>query len=365
MEWGNTAPHWDGRDSLRADDEIRTRDIHLGKVVLYQLSYVRIRPLRPMKPVGGAIRNHSRDAPRSPNPFRRGSDYPGPVTLLTKPLAPSARPLTVWSNGRLYADPHDAMVPITDHGLVVGDGVFEALKVTAAGAFAVQRHLNRLTRSAAAMALPAPDHELIREGITAVLADRDFALGKIRITYTGGPGPLGSQAAYGPVTLIVAAEPIDPASPIGTAVTAPWRRNEFGALTGVKSTSYAENVRGLAYATAQGASESIFANTAGHVCEGTGTNIFCVFGAEVVTPPLASGPLAGVTRELLLEWWSVVERDLTMAEAKAADEVFLTSSMRDVQGVAQWDEITFSSIRPVTDQVVQAFAQRGAADLDP
>ena len=89
-------------------------------------------------------------------------------------------------------------------------------------------------------------------------------------------------------------------------VTAPWRRNEHGALTGVKSTSYGENVRGLAYASAHDCGETIFLNTAGNVCEGTGTNVFCVFGDEVVTPPLSAGPLAGVTRDLLLEWsrWS-------------------------------------------------------------
>ena len=83
---------------------------------------------------------------------------------------------------------------MTDHGLVVGDGVFEALKVTPAGPFAVQRHLNRLSRSAAALNLPAPDHGLIREGIAAVLDGWPEPEGKIRITYTGGEGPLGSQA---------------------------------------------------------------------------------------------------------------------------------------------------------------------------
>ena len=74
---------------------------------------------------------------------------------------------------------------MTDHGLVVGDGVFEALKVTPAGAFAVQRHLNRMTRSAAAMGLPDPDHGLVREGIAAALDGWPTARGKVRVTYTG------------------------------------------------------------------------------------------------------------------------------------------------------------------------------------
>ena len=268
-------------------------------------------------------------------------------------------------NGRLYDDPQQATVAGTDHGLVVGDGVFETLKVTERGAFAVRRHLNRLTRSAAALHLPAPDHEQIREAIEAVLDGRDFPRGKLRITYTGGRGPLGSEAAYGPPTLIAALAPADAAAPLASIVTAPWTRNEHGALAGVKSISYAENVRALGYAAEREASEAIFLNTAGHVCEGTGSNIFLVFGDTVVTPPLSSGPLAGITRELIMEWSSVEERDVTLDEAKRADEVFLTSSMRDIQGIERWDDQSFGPKRPVTDALAINFTERSEADLDP
>jgi branched-chain amino acid aminotransferase len=273
--------------------------------------------------------------------------------------------LRIWLDGHLYDDPELATVAGTDHGLLVGDGVFETLKVTERGAFAVRRHLNRLNRSATALGLPAPDHGQIREAIDAVLDDRDFPRGKMRITYTGGRGPLGSEAPYGPPTLIVALVPADAASPLTSIVTAPWMRNEHGALTGVKSTSYAENVRGLGYAAQHQASEAIFLNTAGHVCEGTGTNIFVVFGDTVVTPPLSAGPLAGITRELIMEWTPVEERDLTLDEAKQADEVFLTSSMRDIQGVERWEDQIFSPVRPVTQALAATFAARSEADLDP
>lgn len=273
--------------------------------------------------------------------------------------------LKIWLNGRLYDDPRQASIAGTDHGLLVGDGVFETLKVTERGAFAVRRHLNRLGRSAAALGLPVPDHGRIREAIEAVLAGRDFPHGKLRITYTGGRGPLGSEAPYGPPTLILAVAPADPAAPLTSIVTSPWTRNEHGALTGVKSTSYAENVRGLGYATQHHASEAIFLNTAGHVCEGTGTNIFLVFGETVVTPPLSAGPLAGITRELIMEWTPVAERELTLQEAKQADEVFLTSSMRDIQGVERWDDQIFSQVRPVTQALAANFAARTEAELDP
>jgi branched-chain amino acid aminotransferase len=280
-----------------------------------------------------------------------------PETLTTQ--------LKIWLDGRLYDDPRQATIAGTDHGLLVGDGVFETLKVTEQGAFAIHRHLNRMTRSAAALGLPPPDHALIRAAIAAVLENRDFALGKLRITYTGGRGPLGSEAAYGPPTLIVALAPVNAAPPLTSIVTAPWRRNERGALTGVKSTSYAENVRGLGYAAALGAGEAIFLNTADHVCEGTGTNIFLVFKDVIATPPLSSGPLAGVTRELIMEWSPVEERELTLEEAKRADEVFLTSSMRDIQGVERWGDRTFSSARPVTQALSVKFVTRTEADLDP
>jgi branched-chain amino acid aminotransferase len=273
--------------------------------------------------------------------------------------------LRVWCNGRLYDDSHQATVASTDHGLIVGDGVFEALKVTERGAFAVHRHLDRLSRSAAALGLVPPDHFQIRDAIDAVLEGRDFPLGKLRITYTGGRGPLGSEAAYGPTTLIVALAPADPAPPISSIVTAPWTRNEHGALAGVKSISYAENVRALRYAAEHEAGEAIFLNTAGNLCEGTGTNIFVVFDDTVVTPPLSSGPLAGITRDLLMEWSRVEERDLTLQEAKRADEVFLTSSMRNIQGIERWDDHTFGPSHSVTAALGRRFAECSEDDLDP
>lgn len=273
--------------------------------------------------------------------------------------------LRVWVNGRLHRDQADAHVLALDHGLTVGNGVFEALKVTAAGPFAMQRHLDRLTRSAAALALPEPDHDLIRTAVAAVLRDRAFTDGKIRITYSGGLGPLGSQAAYGTPTLVVAADARTLSDASAKIVTAPWVRNERGALTGVKSTSYGENVRALAYASERQAAEAIFVNTVGSLCEGTGSNVFCVFGDQIITPPLSAGPLAGITRALVIEWNDVTEADLSLAEALAADEVFLTSSLRDVQAVHQWDALELDDVSPMTRRVADTFAERSAAQPEP
>ena len=286
------------------------------------------------------------------------------MSVTTSPLPTPALGRKTWLNGRLLRGPERGTVDVIDHGLVVGDGVFEALKIVPAGPFAVRRHLDRLSRSAAAMGLPAPDHDQIRAAIDAVVEGRDYDHGKVRITYTAGVGPLGSQAAFGSPTLVVIAEPVRLPPATTAIVTAPWTRNERGALAGVKSTSYAENVRGLAYAVDRGAGEAIFPNTVGHLCEGTGTNIFCVFGDRVVTPPLSAGPLAGITRELLLEWCDVEQADLTLDQARAAGEVFITSSLRDLQCVVRWDDRSYADHR-VTERLAATFAERSGADLDP
>ena len=278
---------------------------------------------------------------------------------------PSSSSLRIWLNGRLYDDPADAVVPATDHGVVVGNGIFETLRVSDAGVFAITRHLNRLNRSARALGLPDPDHGAVREGIAAVVDGRSYPFGKLRITYTGGLGPLSSQAPYGPPTLVVAADAAEPPTETTDIVTAPWLRNERGALAGVKSTSYAENVRALAYATERAATEAIFVNTVGNVSEGTGSNLFLIFGSEVVTPPLAAGPLAGITRELLLEWCPIAEADVTAEDAARADEVFITSSLRDVQAVRVWDGVVREAPGPQTALLAKIFAERALDDPDP
>ena len=187
----------------------------------------------------------------------------------------------------------------------------------------------------------------------------------VRGQETGGRGPLGSGAAYGPPTLVVAVRPAPELPPTTSIVTTPWTRNVEGALAGVKSTSYGENVLGLAYAAEHEATEGIFVNSDGNLCEGTGSNIFCVFEDEVITPPLSAGPLAGITREVLLEWCDIVEEDFTLATAAEADEVFITSSLRDVQGVTRWDAVEYPGVGPRTAEIAARFRARSTELVDP
>ncbi|MET8555142.1 aminodeoxychorismate lyase [Streptomyces sp. NPDC004959] len=272
---------------------------------------------------------------------------------------------TIWINGGLR-DAEDARVSALDHGITVGDGVFETVKAVDGAPFALSRHLDRLARSAAGLGLPEPDLDEVRRACAEVLAAEPVALGRLRITYTGGVSPLGSDRGTEAPTLIVATSAIAPRPDTTAVVTVPWVRNERGALSGLKTTSYGENVLALARAHEQGASEALFANTVGRLCEGTGSNVFVVLDGTLCTPPLASGCLAGITRSLVAEWTGAEERDLPFDVLERADEVFLTSTTRDVQAVHRVDGRTLEQAPgPVTAKAMRVFAERAAADQDP
>jgi branched-chain amino acid aminotransferase len=271
----------------------------------------------------------------------------------------------IWLDGELR-DAETARVSVFDHGLTVGDGVFETLKTENGQAFALTRHLDRLAASAAGLGLPEPDRDEVRRACRAVLDADPIPLGRLRVTYTGGRSPLGSDRGKEPPTLVVAQVPM-PRRPDATAViTVPWVRNERGALTGLKTTSYAENVIALARARQQAATEALFANTGGQLCEDTGSNVFVVLDGEIHTPPLTSGCLAGITRALVVEWVGAKETELPMDCLDGAAEVFLSSTARDIQAVRRIDDRELPGTPgPVTLRAMRIFAQRSAADIDP
>lgn len=276
---------------------------------------------------------------------------------------------TVWVNGELR-DAADARVSATDHGLTVGDGVFETCQVRDGAAVALTRHLRRMARSADVLGLRLPPEELLREAVRETLAAAGpMLLGRLRITLTGGAGPLGSDRGDAAPTLLVAVTAAAPWPAVTRVVTVPWTRNERSAIAGAKTTSYAENVVALAEARRRGAQEALFANTRGELCEGTGTNVVVVLDGALVTPPLSSGCLAGITRELLLEWGAgeglpVVEKELPLSVLAEAEDVLLTSSTRGVQPQAEVDGRPLRN-GDVARAAAAVFERRLADDLDP
>ena len=274
---------------------------------------------------------------------------------------------SVWVDDRLVAR-EDARISVFDHGFTVADGVFETLKVVRGRPFAVGRHLRRLHTSAARLGLADPDLDRIRHAIDRTVeanAGIMGELGRLRVTYTAGAGPLGSDRDNAPPTLVVAVSAMAPWPASAAVITVPWPRNDRGALVGVKSTSYAENVVALAEARRHGAAEAVMPDTRGRLCEGTGSNVLVVIDGRVCTPTLATGALPGITRELVLEWCDVDEVDIPLEVWAQADAAALTSSTRDVQVIHRIDERDLPEPPPVLRGVRERFMQASAEAIDP
>src|SRR5690606_19203302 len=235
--------------------------------------------------------------------------------------------------------------------------------------FALTRHLERLARSAEGLGIGRPDLDLLREGVAATMAGRRLDFGRIRITVTSGIGPLGSPRGDAGLTHVVITEPAERPPAVSSIVTVPWTRNERGALVGLKTTSYAENALMVEYAKARGASEAIMANTRGDLCEGTGSNIFYVVDGQLVTPTLAAGCLAGVTRAPALRGLAddlaVVDRDAPIEVLRDADEVILVGTPRNIQAIGRVDDCELEAPGPVTRQAQQIWERRIVEDADP
>ena len=285
-----------------------------------------------------------------------------------------------WVNGQLVPV-EDAKISVLDHGFMVADGVFETLKISNGSAFAVERHNRRLRRSATGLGIKCPSDEVINSAITEIMtANPPFELGRLRITVSSGIGPLGSDRIGGEPTLVLSVAP-QPAWPATTgAALVPWIRNELSAIVGLKTTSYAENVVALESAHEHGFSEAIFLDSKGQLSEGTGSNIFLVYGDEVVTPAESNGLLLGITRELVIEWGraagiDISERsDLTAENLWDCDGAFLTSSTRDVQPIGKIGEITRDNVLSqnrelqvpeVITRLAKVFEQQSALNYNP
>jgi branched-chain amino acid aminotransferase len=280
--------------------------------------------------------------------------------------------LVVWVDGVLVSE-QDARISPFDHGLLTGDGVFETLRIYRGEPYCWRRHYERLARSASGMALAIPPSEALRRAALDVVAANRFSDGRLRITVTGGLAPLGSDRGRATPTLILAASELPapaPAAPVAV-VTVPWPRNERGALAGLKTISYGENVRALAVAKEAQAGEAIFPNTRGELCEGTGTNVFVVTNGLLRTPPESSGCLMGVTRALILELAArlhIVAEEVAMplSALSSADEAFISSSTREVQGISAVDGHQLPAAPgPVTTLLADAFRRMVLDDLDP
>ncbi|MEM9479746.1 MAG: aminotransferase class IV [Verrucomicrobiota bacterium] len=278
--------------------------------------------------------------------------------------------LQIWLNGEVIPADEAAVSPF-DHGLLTGDGVFETLIAYGGKAFAFSRHYERLKHSAQRFGLAVPAKEVLLEAANGLLETNGMEHARIRITITGGTAPLGSEKGEDSEMVIVAVGPLPKHGAEGHVVRVEWPRNEKGATAGLKTTSYGENVIALAHAKKNGGTEAIFGNTSGQLCEGTGSNIFVVRDDQLITPPLSSGCLAGVTRAIVLDLCedfglSCKETDTPFEELAEVDEAFLTSTLREVQPIATVDGKALKRVPgELTLKLKAAFKELTATTVDP
>lgn len=246
---------------------------------------------------------------------------------------------------RFYAQ---GMVPI-------GEGVFETLKVVDARPHALSRHHERLARSAGELGLEPPDLSQLAQAVEAHLKHNPHALGRMRITLAAGPS--------GPVLRIESAA-VAATQPTVSLSLSRWRVNASSPLSGLKTTDYLDYTVAMRAAQASGFDEALLTNTAGEICEASTANVFYVLDGVIHTPPLSSGCLPGIAREMVLEACEAVEIAEQASALSEATEVFLTSSLREVQPVARIDERTYPTIGPKTAEVMAAWRRQLARSRD-
>jgi len=253
----------------------------------------------------------------------------------------------------------EASVSVFDNGFAFGDSVYETLRTYGGRPFALRRHLRRLRASAARLGftIPQSDDEL-RGRIEALLAAAANPESYLRLIVSRGRGDLSYhfERVVGPTVVIVARalEPFpEAARRDGIAVALVGvRRNHPRALDpAIKSSNLLNNVLATREAQARGAQEALLLNAEGRLAEGAGSNVFLVKAGELLTPSLAAGLLAGITRELVLEiaprlGVAARETDLGEADLRGADELFVTSTLKEVMPVSRLDGAAVADGRP-------------------
>jgi len=263
----------------------------------------------------------------------------------------------------------EARISVLDHGLLYGDGVFEGIRVYGGMPFLLDEHLDRLAASARAIVLELPAERAEMAALCREAAQRaGLDDGYLRLVVTRGAGALGvSPHTCARASLIVIAAPLTLYPPERyrdgvRLITSSLRRSASDALPPqVKSLNYLTSVLASIEARRQGADEAVLLNAQGLIAECTADNLFLVSGGRVLTPAVASGALAGITRALvsrLLNEQGIecVESPLTPADAWTADELFLTGTGAEIVPVCEIDGRPLPLARPVTERVRAAFA---------
>jgi branched-subunit amino acid aminotransferase/4-amino-4-deoxychorismate lyase len=271
--------------------------------------------------------------------------------------------LALAVTGRGLCDPTDPVVRADDEALLRGRAAFETLRVYRGRPFRLAAHLDRLSASAAGMKLPVVDQGEMARLAGLVVPESGFEDSVLRLIWTAGPseGEPTGLALVSPLPAWieeVRSRGARAVSLLGMRAVAQWL------LPGVKSTSYAINMAAEAEAQRRGADEAIFVDGHGVVLEGTVTNVWWRTGRILCTPALGLGILAGVTRAALLErapglGYTVEEGEYPLEALLSAEEIFTSSSVREVMPVVDLDGRPFAR-GPAADALQTALRELAA-----
>jgi branched-chain amino acid aminotransferase len=278
--------------------------------------------------------------------------------------------LMIYIDGQYYPK-SEAKISVYDHGLLYGDGVFEGIRAYNGIVFKLKEHIDRLYKSAHPIFLKIPlTKEQISEAVLETLKKNNLKDAYIRLVVTRGVGDLGLDPRKCPkATIIIITEPLlqlhsaeKVENGINTVIT--WvKRNPVDTQTHeMKSLNYLNSILGKIEANNIGADEAICLDKTGYVCEGVGENIFIVRDGKLLTPPLSSGALDGITRTLIIRLAKklgieIIERNITPNELFTADEVFFTGTAAEVAPIREVNKRTIGSGKPgpVTKHIMQEF----------
>lgn len=232
-------------------------------------------------------------------------------------------------DGRLVRA-EDARIDPADRGFLLGDAIFESLRLADGRPEFLAEHLARLAEASRVTGIPLDfDEAEINRRIAALVDANETLQGALRLTVSRGAAARGVAPPDVAVpTVLLALHPLPPTrnDPVAMITATVTRRNERSPFSRVKATPYLDSIIALKEAREKGAQDAVLLNTAGRVASACYANLFAVVAGTLVTPPVADGPLPGVTRGRLLQALGAVERSLSPADLAAADEIFLTNS---------------------------------------
>ncbi|MCJ2670648.1 MAG: branched-chain-amino-acid transaminase [Candidatus Thermoplasmatota archaeon] len=263
----------------------------------------------------------------------------------------------VYIDGQ-YLPKKDAKISVFDHGLLYGDGIFEGIRTYGGRVFKLDRHLERLYRSAGMISLEVPLGQAdFRDVILEVCRRNEVQEGYIRPIVTRGAGTLGldPRRTERPTVIVIATTlaPLyeEKAEQGLRLITSKWRRNPPQALNpNIKSLNYLNNILAMLEVIEKGMDEAVMLDMDGFVSEGSADNIFIYDGSTFISPPVETN-LPGVTRETAIELirkkgWDFREEKFRMEALYSAQEVFLTGTAAEIAPVVEVDSRKIGSGKP-------------------